>query len=47
MIEQRLFWEKHRDESKEKHPIYTYRVGMTQSSHSDNGMIWKTLLVDL
>ncbi len=43
LVEQRLFWEKHRDESKEKYPTYTYRVGMTQSSHSINGMIWKTI----
>ena len=43
MVEQRLFWEKYRDESDSKFPTYTYRVGMTASSHSQNGVIWKTL----
>ena len=43
MVEQRLFWEKYRDESDSKFPTYTYRVGMTTSSHSINGMIWKTI----
>ena len=43
MVEQRLFWEKYRDESDSRFPTYTYRVGMTTSSHSFNGMIWKTI----
>ena len=47
MVETRYLWEKHRDEFIEKDtelprkkPQYQYRVGMTQSTESENGVIW-------
>lgn len=47
MVETRTFWQKHTDEFREKDgnlprrkPVYRYRIGMTNSSHSENGVIW-------
>jgi len=49
MVETRTLWQKHTDEFREKDgnlprrkPLYKYRVGMTNSSHSENGVIWWT-----
>ena len=50
MVETRTFWQKYTDEFTEKDgnlprrkPLYKYRVGMTNSSHSLNGVIWWTV----
>jgi len=50
MVETRTLWQKHTDEHKENDknlprtkPLYKYRIGMTNSSHSENGVIWWTV----